>query len=76
MNLLGAGGGAKEAGGAMQIVVFGFGGKGCVLGVRVRFALKGGQKIFNSRDIFSSDSWHKNPLNSVQEPTAAEEARL
>ena len=44
VNLLGAGGGAKEAGGAVQAVLVGLGGKGSVLGVRVRLALKGGHE--------------------------------
>src|ERR1035438_472305 len=43
VNLLGARRGAKEAGRAMQSLLVGFGGKGGVLGVRIRLALKGGQ---------------------------------
>jgi hypothetical protein len=42
VNLLGARGGAKEAGGPMQTILVSLDSKGCVLGVRVRLAFKGG----------------------------------
>ena len=45
VNLLGARRGPEQAGGSVQPVLVGLDGKGGVFGVRVRLALKGGQKI-------------------------------
>ena len=56
VNLLGAGSGAEQAGCAVQPVLVGLDGKCSVFGVRIRLALKGGQKILNGDCIFRGNS--------------------
>ncbi len=75
MNLLGARGGAKQARGAVQPVIFGTGGKGGVLGVRIGCGLKGRQKILNGDCVFRGDCWHEIFPDSVQEPTSVRRDR-
>jgi hypothetical protein len=53
VNLLGARRRSEQAGRSMQPVGVGLDGKGRIFGMRVRFALKGGQKILNGNCIFS-----------------------
>jgi hypothetical protein len=76
VNLLGAGGGAKETGGPMQTVLVGFDGKGGVLGVGVRLALKSSQKILNGNGVFRDDCRHGRSSLLRSKPTGAERAAL
>ena len=70
VNLLGAGGGAEKAGGSVQPVFIGLGGKRGVLGVRVRLALKGGEQILDGDFVFRGDGWHYLPPWTRSKPTA------
>jgi S-adenosylmethionine hydrolase len=51
MDLLGARRRAEEAGSPTQLVLIGLDGKGCVPGVRVRLAIKGGHQVLNGNCI-------------------------
>jgi hypothetical protein len=76
VNLLGAGGGAKQARGSVQPLVFGTGGKGGVPRVRIGGSLKGCQKILNGDGVSRGNCWHKEFPTPFKSLRAREQAAL